>query len=284
MKGTEFLDRFLRQILSDLHTLAIGRIEDYDPVLLKAEVSIMYLSKYKDHEPLEIPLIVEVPVAAEYGAGFLSRMPYERGDLVLVGFSERAIDEIINTGEKALPKRKTFHSLDDAIVIKGINPFNVSLPGAHGEDFIVGLLENGDWFSFIAIEKETGHIILEMDEERRIVIEEERILIQFDDMGEIEINEDQEINIRSELDVNVNSEGDCNINAAGDANVNAEGDVDINAAGNADIDAAGNVNLQGGSAGIARIGDAVQVTVPSGSSAGVHSGTITEGSDRAYSG
>jgi hypothetical protein len=74
------------------------------------------------------------------------------------------------------------------------------------------------------------------------------------------------VNITNSEKVTVNSTGDVDITTSGDANVDAT---------NVNIDAV--VNLGVGGAAIARVGDAVSVTVVGGSSAGVHTGVITSG-------
>lgn len=64
--------------------------------------------------------------------------------------------------------------------------------------------------------------------------------------------------------------------------IQSDGDVTINVtSGDVNIDASGKVNLQGGGAGVARVGDAVEVDDPD---SGTITGTITEGSSTVESG
>lgn len=295
MKGSEFLDQYVKQVISDIHTLMPARIEDYDPVTLEAEVQPLFMQKFKDQDPVEMPLIVKVPVMPLIAGGFVIRPPYEEDDIVLVGFTERALDEVINTGEGALPASKRRHALDDAVVLGGLNPFNNALPAEHGDNLIIGLIDEdnpGEWRTRIAIDKTTGHIILEwgvdddektraeigediiklefhpgQDDEKIIELDSQRLLAQFEDMGEIEINDDPKIIIKSE--------GDTDIEVEGTANIVAQNLVSI---------LAPLIQLAGGGKGVARIGDEVEITIPSGSSAGTYTGVITEGSEVVESG
>ena len=81
--------------------------------------------------------------------------------------------------------------------------------------------------------------------------------------GNVNINT-KNVNITNSEKVTVNSTGDVDITTSGDANVDAT---------NVNVDAV--VNLGVGGTGIARLGDAVQVVITSGSSAGTYTGTIT---------
>jgi len=92
--------------------------------------------------------------------------------------------------------------------------------------------------------------------------------------GVIEINSPAGLEIDITGPAEITASGDVTINCAS-ASVTASGDVDVSAT-NCNLDA--KCNLGSGGPAIARLGDAVQVTVASGSSAGNWTGTITAGS------
>lgn len=92
------------------------------------------------------------------------------------------------------------------------------------------------------------------------------------------------IKLRASGDIEITTEGniaatcaDLNATASGDANVTSTGDTNVTAA-NVNVDASV-TNLGVGGLPIARAGDPVSVTITSGSSAGVATGTITSGGD-----
>lgn len=211
------LNDIVRKIVSDkiseIHTCLPAKIKSFDPKTMRADVVLLAKKEINDNA-VAIPPIIECPVALMKAGPFVIRQPFEKGDPVLVVFGERAIDKLLITGNPEDPQLKRRHSLDDAIIIGGLQlEQDPNLNSEHTEDL---LIENQDTGTKLVIGKE-GDIIVESSD-------------------------------------------------------------DIN------ISATGNVNLQGGDNPIARLGDAIQVEVTSGSSAGVYTGEITEGSDKSFSG
>lgn len=83
------------------------------------------------------------------------------------------------------------------------------------------------------------------------------------------------IKFRNDGTIAIDAKGVLNLDATGDININVSGDANITAS-SVNIDASV-TNLGVGGQPIARVGDAVQVTITGGSSAGTASGTITSG-------
>jgi len=86
---------------------------------------------------------------------------------------------------------------------------------------------------------------------------------------------------------NIGTQNECEIRLLNDGGIKitTPGDIVVDAGGKADLTAAsvdvhaGSVNLGDGGAPIARLGDDIEVVIPSGSSAGTYQGTIISGSD-----
>lgn len=107
-------------------------------------------------------------------------------------------------------------------------------------------------------------------------------LIKFNKDGDVEIQVKRDLIVTVTRDCKVTIDGNADVNIKGDATVKVDGDASIEAA-NASVTAAtidlnGYCTLGGGSLGIARLTDTVQVTITSGSSAGVWDGVITSAS------
>ena len=51
---------------------------------------------------------------------FVMRWPVKKGDVVLVVFSERALDYILTDGQPQDPQLRRRHALDDAIALPGL--------------------------------------------------------------------------------------------------------------------------------------------------------------------
>lgn len=134
----KFIDNMIEERISDLHTCMLGRIENFDPVKMKATVKPLLKRKFKGKQAEDLPLITEVPVSLLKAGPFYIRPPYQKGDIVLLVFSERALDNVIANGVGQDPESNRKHSLDDAIIISGIMPFNQSLPSEHGDDLLIG--------------------------------------------------------------------------------------------------------------------------------------------------
>ena len=117
------LNKIIRKIVDDkisgIHTCLPGKIESYDPLKMRAKVTLL-AKKELAGEMVNIPPIVEVPVALLKAGPFIIRQPFQKGDPVLVVFGEKAIDKLLITGNPEDPQLKREHSYDDAIVIGGL--------------------------------------------------------------------------------------------------------------------------------------------------------------------
>ena len=131
-KANEFFNQFQKNMINGINTCLIGQIENYDPATLKADVVLM-----PDGD-----LITEVPVGIQQTADFYIRVPYQPGDFVLVVFAQKDIDGIMYGGD-ATPSQRQL-SLDDAVVICGINPYSEDpLPSANPNDLVIGKKNGG---------------------------------------------------------------------------------------------------------------------------------------------
>lgn len=124
-EAANFFNNFKNNLVGGLNTCAIGKIQTFDPKLMKADILVL---------PDE-SLIKSVPVATLQTSDFLVRIPYKKDDHVLVVFAQRDIEGIMynasDTTERML-------SLDDAIVIGGINLFTNNLPETNANDIVIG--------------------------------------------------------------------------------------------------------------------------------------------------
>lgn len=136
-------------MVDDVHTSAIARIEAYDPVLMKADLTILQTGDE----------IFDVPVGHLNVGEFIIRPPYKIGDKVVVVFAESSIDEVVSTGEQKESQAKEKHSITDAIVVSGLHTWETELPSEHENDLIIAKKD----FSSKVVIKETGEVIVESD-------------------------------------------------------------------------------------------------------------------------
>ncbi|WP_000656621.1 Gp138 family membrane-puncturing spike protein [Lysinibacillus capsici] len=125
-EANDFFRRFKENTIGGLNTCAIGEIVTYDPIKSKADVKLL---------PGDT-LIKSVPVGIQQTADFFIRMPYKRGDAVLVVFVQREIDNIMYQSNN--PASQRMLAVDDAIVVCGINLFTNDLPAADANKLVVG--------------------------------------------------------------------------------------------------------------------------------------------------
>ena len=153
----KFFDKLTEYLTSGINSCMLGKIENFDAVTMKAEVSPMVKYKNKDGSMENRPLLIEVPVSFIKAGPFLIRPPYKQGDIVLVVFADEDIDNVLLSGNISEPNSTRKHSLDDAIVVGGIMPFTTTLPNEHIEDLVIAK----DDFTTKIVVKEDGEIIIQ---------------------------------------------------------------------------------------------------------------------------
>lgn len=136
-KDTKFLDAFARQIKLSIHTMAPAKVVKYDENKQRADIQLLFMTVYADGTKEPYRLLEDVPVMFQRfklnkGQPFtaiingvtqtvqieqdLVYTPFLRaGDIVVVGFAERALDNLTN--KPFDPEFHRTHSVQDAIVL-----------------------------------------------------------------------------------------------------------------------------------------------------------------------
>ncbi|MCF8020859.1 MAG: hypothetical protein K9L62_15885 [Vallitaleaceae bacterium] len=155
------INKVIKHLIEDrinkIHTALPAKIKSYNAKTMYAEV-ILLNKKELEGEQVQIPPIVEVPVAHLNAGGFVIRPPYKKGDIVQVVFNERALDKLLITGKSEEVKLTRKFSYDDAVVIKGLKlESEQDLNSSYTEDL---LMENMDGNSRIVM-KANGDLLIE---------------------------------------------------------------------------------------------------------------------------
>ena len=112
----------IRQSLKDLYTCMPGIVESYDAetrrAVVKGALNIVTTKK----EEIEREAIHNVQVMFPSGGGFTMTFPLERGDPVLLPYSQRGLANWKKTLDVAAPDTIGFFSEKDAIAIPGFGP------------------------------------------------------------------------------------------------------------------------------------------------------------------
>lgn len=144
----ELLQVAFDHYVSDVHTCLPGRIEEYDAKTQKASVKplIKRLTLLEDGTELleELPIIPDVPVQFPRTASFFFTLPVRKGDLVVLHFAERSLDNWLSgKGEDTDPDEFRMHDLSDAIAVPGGYPFGVALQDVDPDRIALGKDEGG---------------------------------------------------------------------------------------------------------------------------------------------
>ena len=136
-KDTKFLDAFARQIKLSIHTIAPAKVVRFKENERKADIQLLFMTVYADGTKEPYGMIEDVPVLyhrfkLNKGQSFTATIngvtqtvqveqdlvytPFLRaGDIVLVGFAERALDNLTN--KPFDPEFHRTHDVQDAIVL-----------------------------------------------------------------------------------------------------------------------------------------------------------------------
>ena len=112
-------ERNFKVLMSGVHTALPGQILEYDGSRA-VTVQPMVSKKLTDGTYLKLPKIVDVPLIFPGSTQGVFRFPIKKGDGVLLVFSERSIEEWMNSGKVGEPEDIRRFSLSDAIAIPGL--------------------------------------------------------------------------------------------------------------------------------------------------------------------
>lgn len=130
-------ERFGDSLIKGLHVCTIARIERFNPLTMRAEVTPLVRYRTKTGAWADRPMLLDVPVSTIVSGDFLIRTPYKTGDLVVVAFADEDLDAVLIAGEMANANSSRVHAMDDAIVLGGLLSFKNSAPPDSTEDLVI---------------------------------------------------------------------------------------------------------------------------------------------------
>lgn len=117
----KFFDGMIEERLAHVRTAIPCRIEKYDETKGTADVVPLFMIKNKDEAPQPLPMQVSVPVLKQKKRSgdtiYVETPYYDRGDIVLVVYCDRAIDRLEATSQPFDPEFERKHALEDGIII-----------------------------------------------------------------------------------------------------------------------------------------------------------------------
>lgn len=151
----KFFEGLKSHLSEQTNSAMVCRVERFDARLMKADV----LPLIKSGDGDKPSMLVGVPVSLFRAGGFIIRPPYKKGDIVLVAFVDRDMDNFLLSGKQSMPSTKRTHSLDDAVVIGSVVPFTDTLPSNHSNDLVIGT----EGFRSKLVMRSDGSILIEGD-------------------------------------------------------------------------------------------------------------------------
>lgn len=142
----KLLEKYKIMTLQDIHTMIPGVVLSYDPIKMEASVLPLGRPVIKGQE-LEPQPIDRCPVCYSNSTTFSIRNPLQKGDLVIIGFSEVSLEKILTTKKPESTMKSPRFNLSDGIVLGTIDGENDTMPEFNSEDLLI-------------INKETGHKIV----------------------------------------------------------------------------------------------------------------------------
>lgn len=108
-------------------------VEKYDPATQTLSASPVF-----EEGDTRLPIVHNVPVAFPQGGGFSITYNLVPGDIVLLVFSDKSLEEWLTAGGVQQPRDRRVHSLSDAFAVPGINPLNGSIPAPATTGVVLG--------------------------------------------------------------------------------------------------------------------------------------------------
>lgn len=129
-KFMQVVQQMIENRVTDVHTALPGIVDSYDDTTQIAEVTPAVKRVLKNGKEVILPKCTSVPILFPGGGNAVIKFPIEKGDLVLLVFCERSIDDVVVSGRLSNPNQKRKHSLSDAVAIPGLLPRSGSYTGA----------------------------------------------------------------------------------------------------------------------------------------------------------
>jgi len=113
------LRRAVGRELMDVHTALPGIVDTYDAASRRARVTPAIRILLDDGSLLDRPPVPDVPVLFPAGGGLSLTFPLQRGDPVLMIFSQRGMDGFKVAFRESAPSRGPIMDMSDAVALAG---------------------------------------------------------------------------------------------------------------------------------------------------------------------
>jgi len=120
---SDVIEAMFERRLLDLHTSIPGIVQDYDPIKKTAKVRPALKRRFKDsREDQELNVLIDVPIGFYQTNSCIFSIPIQKGDEVLLIFSERSMDNWLKSGGIVTPNESRKFDLSDAVALPLLKP------------------------------------------------------------------------------------------------------------------------------------------------------------------
>ena len=123
--------------LVDLHTSMPAIVQSYDKEKQKADVQPVLKRKFVNSDPVDLPIITNVPVIFPRTGKAYIHFPLKKDDVVMLIFAERSVDRWLDKGGLIDPADPRKHNLSDAFAVPGGYPFSDVVSGLDDDNIIL---------------------------------------------------------------------------------------------------------------------------------------------------
>lgn len=110
--------------IAGLRVAVPGRVESFDPVTQTANIQPLLKDSYEQEDGSEavenLPVVTNTPVVFHGGGNFAITFPVQVGDLGMLVFCDRSIDQWLELGGIVDPVDPRRHELSDGVFILGV--------------------------------------------------------------------------------------------------------------------------------------------------------------------
>ncbi|MGL5049283.1 MAG: Gp138 family membrane-puncturing spike protein [Fusobacteriaceae bacterium] len=126
----------IRKSIQAIHTTTLGKIVNFDPITMRADVELLENVRFEEvYYPSTT--IVNALVMYPKVASFYIRVPYKRGDKVVLAFAESDISDMMVSGDKVNQQSTRRHAEDDIIVMGGWSEEKLPTLSGADDDLII---------------------------------------------------------------------------------------------------------------------------------------------------
>ena len=137
MISSKIIKALMNKLSNNIRVSMPGKIEKYDFNTQKANIKINMHELLENETSIDYPVLTSVPIIFPSSGGASITMPIKRNDSCIVFFTDRDITNWLLGASNQPPQTRRVHSLNDAVAIMGLKPFNKNSAATNNTDLLI---------------------------------------------------------------------------------------------------------------------------------------------------